>query len=269
MPENSIVIFTSDENNQSCYYSIMKNGASVELLPLLESIDCIDRQIHDLVLLDCGMEVEDGLTVLRDIKTLHPAIPVIFITELNSEESAVNAFRSGARDYLKKPFKTEELEKSMATLLSIKRQSREQRSTCFLHSNNNEEARDIPQNYLYPGNVNRALRYIEYNLTEQISLEKLASVAHMSKYHFCKIFKRYVGMSPMRYVAFNRVKKAKKLLSLSDLNVSEIAWEVGFNDLSNFNKHFKKITGITPTDYKLILRPSEEQESNFHSLSYN
>jgi AraC-like DNA-binding protein len=89
-----------------------------------------------------------------------------------------------------------------------------------------------------------------YNLTKQMSLKELAEEASMSKYHLCRGFKKTVGMSPMQFLTAMRVERAKKLLEESSLNVTLIALEVGFNDLSNFIEHFKKIVGSTPTAYK-------------------
>jgi AraC family transcriptional regulator len=72
----------------------------------------------------------------------------------------------------------------------------------------------------------------------------------MSKHHFCRVFKRHLGISPLQFFIRMRVERAKELLKNRALSVSMVALEVGFNDISNFIKHFKKVTGITPSAFR-------------------
>jgi YesN/AraC family two-component response regulator len=253
----SLVIILSSQANQSCYDSIRLNGEVVQVIPINDFNDFSDNEIPNLVLLDCGQDVINGLGLLRDIKVFHPHVPVIFITEVTSENIAVEAFRCGARDYLKKPFNVPELQRSMECILHINETPREQRRSCLMNIYYHDADRDNELKVSLPPNMYNVVQYIDKNLSSSHSLDELAKIARASKYYFCKIFKKHVGVSPLRYVALKRVNKAKHLLFYSDMNIAEVAWEAGFNDLSNFNKHFKKYTGVTPTSYKHAAKMGE------------
>jgi YesN/AraC family two-component response regulator len=263
MSESPIVVLTSQTNNKTYYRSLQYNGNRVQTCLFCESIEFIESNKPHVVLLDCGTDTHSGLNLLREIKSFYSCTPVIFITEVTSEDVAVEAFRCGARDYLKKPVHMPKLQETLECLLMFRKVSREKRQSYFINRSSLKKDTESSSGQLVPANITSVIRYIEVHLTDQISLGQLASIAHVSKYHFCKVFKRHIGMSPLRYVALKRIKKAKELLLHADLNISEIAWEVGFNDLSNFNKHFKKYTGITPTMYKLNVRDAEIQGSHF------
>lgn len=101
-----------------------------------------------------------------------------------------------------------------------------------------------------PQNLLQVIAFIEGNLWSSMELGSLAKKAHLSKFHFCRVFKRHIGMNPMKFVAVLRIERAKELLTSNDKTVSLVANEVGFRDLSNFIRQFKKITGMTPTMYR-------------------
>ena len=105
-----------------------------------------------------------------------------------------------------------------------------------------------------PHNIKQAISHIEENLFCPLGLEGLAQTANLSKFHFCRTFKRYIGMNPMKFVASLRIERAKEMLEVNDLTVSAVAEGVGFRDLTNFIRQFKKITGMTPTTYRETIR---------------
>lgn len=96
--------------------------------------------------------------------------------------------------------------------------------------------------------VVRSLDYLQAHYTDNISLKTLAAVAELSQYHFCRLFRKTVGVSPSQYQNQLRINKAKKLL-LQGLPLSEVATATGFYDQSHFGKHFKRQTGVTPAKY--------------------
>ncbi len=108
-----------------------------------------------------------------------------------------------------------------------------------------------------PQNLLQVVAFIEGNLWSSMELGSLAKQAHLSKFHFCRVFKRHIGMNPMKFVAVLRIERAKELLTRNDKTVSLVANEVGFRDLSNFIRQFKKLTGVTPTMYRDMTRSRE------------
>lgn len=96
----------------------------------------------------------------------------------------------------------------------------------------------------------KVLEYVEQHYNEDISLIQLASFANMSNQYFCRIFKSITGKRPMEYINYLRMNKAASLLIDSDLNISEIAMTVGFDDSNYFSRLFKKYKKISPTLFR-------------------
>jgi len=101
-----------------------------------------------------------------------------------------------------------------------------------------------------PPVITRAKQYINEHQTEELSLEQVAAAVHTSKFYFWKIFKKSTGINFTDYLSRIRTERAKNLLLNPNLRVSEIAYEVGFQSLTHFNRVFKRVLGRSPTDYR-------------------
>lgn len=99
-------------------------------------------------------------------------------------------------------------------------------------------------------NIEKAIQYINDNLSRKFTLEELASISCFSRTYFSALFKELNGLSPWEYINIKRVEKAKNLLLSTDMTILFIANECGFNNISNFNRIFRKITGKNPSDYR-------------------
>lgn len=98
--------------------------------------------------------------------------------------------------------------------------------------------------------VTRAKKYISERFQERITLDEAAQAVNASTRHFCKVFKQATGITFTDYLARTRVEKAKHLLQNPHLRVSEIAFETGFESISQFNRSFKRITSMSPTQFR-------------------
>ncbi len=101
-----------------------------------------------------------------------------------------------------------------------------------------------------PKLVSKAKRYIRDRFNERISLDEAAQAVNTSTRHFCKVFKEATGITFTDYLARVRVEKAKHLLQNPHLRVSEIAFETGFESISQFNRSFKRVAGMSPTQFR-------------------
>jgi AraC-like DNA-binding protein len=117
-----------------------------------------------------------------------------------------------------------------------------------LSAKSNELA--IHQAHAEPVPVTRAREYIRQKLEEDISLDDIARAACTSRFYICKLFKRYTGLNFTEYVCRLRIERAKELLLKPNLRVSEIAFEVGFQSLTHFNRVFRDLLGESPTAYR-------------------
>ncbi len=92
--------------------------------------------------------------------------------------------------------------------------------------------------------------YIHAHLDQSIKLADLAEVAGISQFHFSRLFKQSMGITPYQYLIQQRVEQARQLLPLTKRAIAEIALQCGFNSQSHFTKHFKDATGMTPNNYR-------------------
>lgn len=99
-------------------------------------------------------------------------------------------------------------------------------------------------------NIKKAVTYINSKFTEHLTIEEIASNAALSKYYFCREFKKATGFSVIKYINMKRCHTAEKLLATKKYNVSEAASAVGYDNLSYFTRTFKNITGHLPGEYK-------------------
>lgn len=94
------------------------------------------------------------------------------------------------------------------------------------------------------------LKYIRENFDKDITLEDMAAVAGFSNKYFCKFFKDMTGTTPVNYLLTYRIERAARKLLGTDLSVTQIAYDCGFNDLSYFIKTFKAFKKVSPKDYR-------------------
>jgi YesN/AraC family two-component response regulator len=270
MNKQSIIVI-ADKNAHQLYRSLHVGNRNVVILDPGGFTDHIKHYDPDVVLLDCGFDASRGIEMLSKIKVHWQGVPIVFLTDESSEDIVIKAYRIGVREYFKKPMNIFEIENTVEILLEIKKTAGEKRASLSVRKNAsadgmvdllNSITTDTPENLL------KSIHYMEEHLSEAYYLEKLAHQANLSKYHFCRTFKKFIGTSPVKFITILRIKKAKELLRTKKLAVYSVAGKVGYNDLSNFERQFKKITGMTPTCYRGSLKNDRSFDPvNVHLLS--
>lgn len=209
--------------------------------------DLAQQHIPDLIISDLMMPQMDGnefcQKVKLDIKTSH--IPVILLTAKKSEETMVQSLDSRCNLYLTKPFNLEILQ------LSIKNLLRERR---VIQAQNRDKiqinASEVKVTSLDGQLIQKAVALVEKHMEDpQLSVEFLSKELGMSRVHLYKKVQSITGKSPIEFIRLIRLKRASQLLAKSQLNVSEVAYLVGYNNAKYFAKHFKAEFSILPSEY--------------------
>lgn len=98
--------------------------------------------------------------------------------------------------------------------------------------------------------LQKIVEYIQNNYKNKITLQKIADELYISKYYLSHFFKDKTGFTVIEYINKKRIIEAQKLISNTNLNITDIAMNVGFNTLTHFERTFKENNGITPTEYR-------------------
>jgi two-component system response regulator YesN len=214
------------------------------------------RRDIDLVVMDYQLSDMSGIDAMKEIKDVEPSILVLLVTGYGDEEVAVEAFRNGARDYLKKPFSMSELSTKIDFYLALRHADKQRRKN-ILPGPDKPAKPEMPYSAVTPSQYNKiqqAVRFINDNYRTDIRLDAVAWEARMSPAHFSRIFKKVMGLPYHDYLNSRRITKAKNLLRTSAQSVSEIAVSLGFSDQTGFGRIFKKLTGQTPSAYRSLPR---------------
>src|SRR5688572_3587151 len=114
-----------------------------------------------------------------------------------------------------------------------------------------------PSVYLKPHeSVRSARRFVDQHYNTPITIEQLSREAALSPYYFIRLFRRVYRQTPHQYLVQQRIAKAKELLRTSDMPITDICAEVGFESLGSFSALFSKVAGISPSAYRASVQPT-------------
>ncbi len=203
--------------------------------------------IPDIIISDLMMPLMDGVELCRqlrqDPRTSH--IPLVLLTAKASVESRISGLEMGADDYLTKPFHPAEIQARVKNLIESRKQLRA-RFTREVKL----ELKDVTLNSVDEQFLNKALAIVEGHLGDpDFSVEELECQMAMSKMQLYRKLKALTDQSPSEFIRRLRLKRAASLISQHSGTISEIAFSVGFNNLSYFAKCFKELYQVTPSEY--------------------
>ena len=206
------------------------------------------ENIPDLIISDVMMPEKDGFEVCETLKNDERSshIPIILLTAKAGVESKITGLQRGADAYLAKPFNKEELLIRLEKL--VERQQRMR--TYFSKGQQNEDTSQFPKEIIAVEDVfiQKVRKIVAENYNdENFSLPSLCQKIRMSRSQLFRKMKALIGTSPSKFIRDYRLNQAKSLLENSDFNVSEVAWQCGFKDLSHFSKAFQEKFGILPS----------------------
>jgi AraC family transcriptional regulator len=94
---------------------------------------------------------------------------------------------------------------------------------------------------------------MDANLDRELPLAEIASAAHLSPFHFSRLFKKLTGSTPHAYLGALRIMRAKELLATTDLSITDVGVRVGYASSSHFTKAFRDATGLSPRAFRMAL----------------
>jgi len=203
------------------------------------------EQIPDLIISDVMMPEKDGYEVCNTLKNDERSshIPIILLTAKADVNSKITGLRRGADAYLIKPFDKEEL----LIRLEMMIEKQQKLAAYFSQGAISMDAaieEDIQIEHEF---VQKVRSIIEKNYTnDRFGLSQLCQKVGMSRSQLYRKMKALIDTSPSDFIRTYRLQQAKKLLETTELNVSEVAWEVGFTSLPHFSKIFQEEFGFTP-----------------------
>ncbi|WP_232793833.1 hybrid sensor histidine kinase/response regulator transcription factor [Siphonobacter sp. SORGH_AS_0500] len=201
----------------------------------------------DIIVCDINMPEMNGLELTRKLKadkrTKH--IPIILLTAAIEENGPLSGLESGATDYITKPFDFAVLQAKMNSLIALNRVFKDTYTKQVVMTSPNPEI--VPERERF---LEKVLAYIHDNLSNpQLSVETLSSHLSMSRASLYNRLLEFTGMTPVEYIRSIKLERAALLLNKSDMNIAEVAYEIGFANPNYFTKVFKAHFNMTPSEY--------------------
>lgn len=246
-----ILVVDDDAEIRSFLNDILSGfGKVTEAINGEEAMRSIMESMPDLIISDVVMPCMDGLTLLKTLKsnvdTNH--IPVILLSSKNDVADRMAGWDKGADGYIGKPFIVEELQAMVDNLID----NRLRLKGKFSGTQQQDGKIETPD---LKGNdkvlIDKIVSEIDSHLDDpNLNVEKLCQEVGLSRAHLNRKMKELFGLTPSEFIRNVRLRKACELLRQPDVDISQIAYSVGFSSQPHFSTAFKRFTGISPTEYR-------------------
>lgn len=214
-----------------------------------EALSMILKNTPDLIISDIMMPEIDGITLCRKIKQNVNInhIPVVLLTAKSDEEDNLEGLGIGADAYIVKPFNIEILKK---TVQNIIRNREILRNNFSGNQQQKDKVRDVTLNSPDEKLLKKIMNTINENIANpSLNVEMLSHEIGISRVHLHRKLKELTNQSTRDLIRNIRLQQAAKLLSEKSLNISEVAFAVGFTNIAHFSNAFKEFYGMSPTTY--------------------
>lgn len=214
--------------------------------------------LPDLIISDVMMPVMDGLEMIRQIKENNNIchIPIIVLSAKASLDDRIAGLEQGIDDYITKPFSATYLKTRVASLLRQRKALQELYMNRLMEGKNASSPDPLtpsqPQITPYDEQfMEKVMAYMEEQMDNaELTIDEFAEQLMLSRTIFYRKLKSIIGLTPVDFIREIRIKRAVQLIDSGEYNFSQIAYMTGFNDPKYFSKCFKKVIGITPSEYK-------------------
>ena len=249
--ENFTVLVVEDNEDVRSYIKSLL----IDNYRIIEAEDCLIgckmavEFVPDLIISDIMTPNMSGIELCNKLKNneVTDHIPIILLTALSAMEQIKEGLNSLADDYIVKPFNPELLQLRVNNLISIRRRIRNSFNKNSVYANINTELPSAEDKF-----ISKVFDYIKKNIDNpDLRIDSFSQDVGMSRVQFYRKIKSITGKTPSSLILEIRMNAASDLIKKTDLNINEIAYQVGFNDSSYFGKCFKSYFGVTPSEYKV------------------
>ena len=248
LEQKTLVLIVEDNQDVSDYIKMLLKN-SYELIFAengKKGLDLAIEHVPDLIITDLMMPIMNGIQMSNALKENNKTdhIPILMLTAKSSFEDKIEGLKTGADAYITKPFKKEELLVRLEKLNESRLKLQEKYSKFSL-------LQKTPERKKENSFLTQLHEQIETKLDDpDFNIESLASSMHMSRMQLHRKLKALSGKSASNYVRSYKLYKSKPLLEDLSKTISEVSWQVGFQDSNYFSKCFSKEFGLTPTEYR-------------------
>jgi DNA-binding response OmpR family regulator len=250
MPSGRKIMLLVDDNSDVRYFIKSHFNTNYQVLEAengLEGWTIALKTIPDIIICDVMMPDIDGFELCRKIRkderTSH--IPIILVTALGSREHEIEGLSYGADDYITKPFDLVILQTKVENILSVRQSLKQKYTSEMLLQPRNIILSSPDERFLQ-----KAIEVVENNISDpDLDIERFATAIGVSRMQLYRKLDALTEMTVKEFVRNIRLKRAAQLLVQKKLNISEIAYAVGFKDLSHFRKCFKLEFGMSASEY--------------------
>ena len=254
-PRSNVQVMVVDDDEELTHYVAMQLGDEYHVTTAGNGREALKELLlmparYDIVVSDVSMPEMDGITLLERIKE-NPhlsALPVILLSSKDAIDDRVTGLRHGADAYLSKPFNMEELRLTIDNLVNTLRRVKGKATT------EPQIDKMIGQEEVKGNNeilMERIVNCIHEHLSDpEYNVETLADDIGLSRAQLHRKMKEMTGISTGKFIRDMRMKEAVHLLNLGTINISQIAYRVGFNDQNHFSQVFKRYYGVSPKEYR-------------------
>lgn len=244
-----LIVDDEDEIRQYLKQSLADTYKILESVNGKEALDLILKEKPDLVISDVMMPEMDGITLCKKLKANVNInhIPIILLTAKSSDEEKSEGFDIGADAYVVKPFNVEMLKKRVNNII-------ENRERLEYKMSDSEENKALIKPVVLKSSdqvlLEKIINIINENIDNtELNVEMLAAGVGMSRVHMHRKLKELTNQSARDFIKTIRLKQAAELLTQQKITISEVAYALGFNNLSHFSNTFKEFYGISPKEY--------------------
>ena len=256
--DREIALYINNELSQWYHFDYSPNGRDAMKKLLTDN--------YDLVISDVKMPEMDGITLLKKVKSNSNIsdIPVILLTSKANVQDRLEGLKKGADAFLAKPFSMDELHVLIDNLIGNVRRLRGKFSGA-------QEQKDKVADVKVKGNddalMERIMQEINAHLSEpDFNVESLTRDVGISRAQLHRKMKEITGIPTGEFIRNLRLEQAARLISEGEINITQVAFAVGFNNQTHFSTVFKKHYGMTPTEYSERSRNKTENKQNRISI---